>query len=149
MISKLHLRELINQRLRDADVLISKRRYATAIYMGGYALELALKLKICKILKFGQGFPENKIDFQIYQSISRQQPPLLETISKIKDIKSHNLNKLLFYSGAEYNIELNFLDEWNLAVTWNPEMRYKNLKIRKEDAVANIRAVRTLIKSIL
>jgi hypothetical protein len=33
MISKQVLRELINQKLKDADVLIDKRRYATAVYI--------------------------------------------------------------------------------------------------------------------
>lgn len=148
MISKLHLRELIKQRLRDADVLIGKRRYATSVYIAGYALELALKLKICTMFRFTQGFPENKTDFFIYQEKSGQKQ-LSRTIAELKDIKSHNLNKLLFYSGAEYNVKLNFLDAWNLVVSWTPEMRYKILKIRKEEAMANIRAVSTLVKSIL
>lgn len=58
MIPKTTLRELINQKLKDADVLIANRRYPAAIYIAGYALELALKLKVCKIFKFAQGFPE-------------------------------------------------------------------------------------------
>lgn len=148
MISKSHLRELIDQRLKDAEALFSKRRYSSAIYMAGYALELTLKLKICKLFRFVQGFPENTTDFAFYQNISRQ-PALSETILRVRDIRNHDLSKLLFYSGAEYFIKLNFLDEWSLAVTWTPEMRYKVLKFRRDDAASKIRAVSTLIKHIL
>lgn len=63
MISKKTLRELVDQKLKDAEVLTANKRYASAIYMAGYALELTLKLKICKLFKFAQGFPENKAEF--------------------------------------------------------------------------------------
>jgi hypothetical protein len=149
MISKKDLRELVNQKLKDANALMAKKRYATAIYIAGYALELALKLKICKIFKFAQGFPENKTDFSIYQNSSTQQPTLFSTISKIKDIRNHDLNKLLFYSGTEYNVKLNLITEWNLVVSWNPEMRYKILIIRKQEAETKIKAIKTLIQNIL
>jgi len=120
MISNKTLRELIDQKLKDADVLITKRRYATAIYISGYAIELALKLKICKLFKFGQGFPENKVEFTIYQNSAKSQQLLLGAITQIKDIRNHDLNKLLFYSGVEYQIKLNYLYEWNLVVSWDP-----------------------------
>src|SRR5437867_12854096 len=98
MISKKILRELIGQKLKDTDVLIANRRYAAAVYIAGYALELALKLKICKIFKFAQEFPENKGEFGIYQNSFRSQKLLANAITQIKDIRNHDLSKLLFYS---------------------------------------------------
>ena len=149
MISNKTLRELIDQKLKDADVLITKRRYATAIYISGYAIELALKLKICKLFKFGQGFPENKVEFTIYQNSAKSQQLLLGAITQIKDIRNHDLNKLLFYSGVEYQIKLNYLYEWNLVVSWDPEMRYKIQKVLKREALDMVNAIKLLIQNIL
>lgn len=149
MISKKILRELVYQKLKDADILIANRRYASAIYIAGYALELALKLKICKIFKFAQGFPENKREFIFYQNSAKSQPLLAGTITQIKDIRNHDLNKLLFYSGVEVQIKLNFLNEWNLAVSWDPEMRYKIQKILKREAVSKVTAIKTIVQNIL
>ncbi len=114
MISKRILKELIEQKVQDADVLIANRRYATAVYIAGYAIELALKLKICKIFKFAQGFPENKAEFGVYQNSVKSQQLLAGAITQIKDIRNHNLNRLLFYSGIEYQIRLNYL----MSGTW-------------------------------
>jgi hypothetical protein len=149
MISKKVLRELVDQKLKDADIVVANRRYASAIYIGGYGLELALKLKVCKIFKFGQGFPENKAEFILYQNSVKSQPLLAGTIIQIKDIKNHDLDKLLFYSGVEYQIRLNFLNEWNLVVAWDPEMRYKLQKVLKREATNNIKAIRSLVQNIL
>ena len=149
MISKKDLKELVNLRLKDADVLIENRRYNTAFYIGGYALEIALKLKVCKIFKFEQGFPESKLDFSFYQNSSKHQPLLNNTISKIKDIRNHDLNKLLFYSGVEYDIKLNHLAEWNLAITWNTEMRYNTQRFLKKDAANKLNSIKKLIQNIL
>ena len=149
MISKKILRELIEQKLSDADILIANRRYASAIYISGYALELALKLKICKIFKFAQGFPENKTEFIFYQNSLKSQPLLAGTITQIKEIKSHDLNKLLFYSGVEVQIKLNFLTEWNLVAGWDPEMRYKIQKVPKREAVKKVTAIKIIVQNIL
>ncbi len=149
MISKNTLKELIDQKLKDADVLVANRRYAGAIYIVGYGLELALKLKICKIFKFAQGFPENKIEFDVYQNSVKSQLLLAGAITQIKDIKNHDLNKLLFYSGVEYQIRLHLFNDWNLVVGWNPEMRYKMQKVLKNEALNNVNAVKLIIKNIL
>ena len=149
MISKKNLRELVGQKLKDADILIANRRYASAIYIAGYAIELALKLKICKIFKFAHRFPENKTEFIFYQNSVKSQLRLAGTITQIKDIRNHDLNKLLFYSGVEVQVKLNFLDEWNLACSWDPEMRYKIQKVLKRQAVSKVTAINTIIKNIL
>ena len=149
MISKKDLRKLINQKVKDAEALLAERRYATAVYIAGYAIELALKLKICRIFKFSQGFPENRLEFAIYQSSLQNQHLLVGAITQIKDIRNHDLNKLLFYSGVEYRIKLNYLTEWSIVAKWNPEIRYKIQKTLKNEASSNISAVKILIKNIL
>ncbi len=149
MIDKKILRILIGQKLKDADVLIANKRYPTAVYLAGYALEIALKLKICKIFKFVNGFPENKAEFNNYQNSVKSQPSFAGAINQLRDIKHHELNKLLFYSGAEYNVKLTLLSEWNLVVTWTPEVRYSINRILKKNAIENIAAIKSIIQSIL
>lgn len=149
MIDKKILRTLIIQKLKDADVLVANNRYSCAIYIAGYALEIALKRKICKIFKFVNGFPENKSEFVLYQNNLKSQPLLAGAITQIRDIKHHDLNKLLFYSGAEYKVKLTLLKEWTLVVTWNPEMRYSMNKIVKKHAIDNIAAIKIIVASLL
>jgi hypothetical protein len=148
MISKPTLRELVRQRLKDDEVLMSKRRYTAAVYMNGYALEVALKLKICRIFRFGFGFPETRTEFDNYKRKSTQRD-LINAISQIKEIRNHNLNKLLFYSGVELMVKRDYLEEWNDVVNWGPEIRYQLLKVTKKDAVKKIGSVKKLTQSIL
>lgn len=149
MILRKTLRELIDYRLKDSDVLIANKRYATAIYIAGYAMELALKFKICKIFKFVQGFPESKVEFYFYKNSVKSQPLLAGTISQIKDIRNHDLNKLLFYSGVEVQIKRDYLNEWNLVAGWDPEMRYKMQKVLKREALNYLNVIKLLIRNIL
>lgn len=149
MIPRETLKELIDQKLKDTDVLIVNKRYSTGIYIAGYALEITLKLKICNLFEFKQGFPENKSEFSIYQNLMKNQAFLVGAITQIKDIRHHDLNKLLFYSGVEYYIKLNFLNEWNIAADWDPEMRYKNLKIIESEALSKTNAIKIIIQNIL
>jgi hypothetical protein len=149
MISNKALKNLVIQKLKDADVLAPNRRYATAVYIVGYALELALKLKICRIFKFVHGFPEDKAEFIAYQNSAGSGTLLSGAITQVRDIRNHDLNKLLFYSGTEYPVKLYLLNEWGLVSGWDPEIRYKVQKVLKRDAVSNIAAVKKLIQTIL
>ena len=147
MISKPALRELVIIRMKDAKALFEKRRYNAAIYIAGYAIEVALKYKICKILIFSQGFPENKVEFQKYHS-SKSKKLLRQTVKSLEDIKTHDLSKLLFYSGVEYQIKSKLWNEWLLTSAWNPEIRYKYSIVRKSEASKTLSAVNVIIKEI-
>ncbi|RYE29418.1 MAG: hypothetical protein EOP42_14450 [Sphingobacteriaceae bacterium] len=143
------LKKLINQRINDADILILNNCYENGIYIAGYALEITLKLKICNLLQFEQGFPESKSEFNIYQNSVKNQALLAGAVTQLKDIRHHDLSKLLFFSGVEYYVKLHFLAEWNLAAVWNPEMRYKILKTSEDDALNKINAIKVIIQNIL
>ncbi|MEO8146717.1 MAG: hypothetical protein ABI723_03715 [Bacteroidia bacterium] len=149
MISKPVLRELVTHRLRDAEALFAKKRYRGAIYMSGYAIEIALKYKICKLYLFSKGFPENKVEFQSYYNVTGIKKQLRQTIKSVQEIKNHDLSKLLFYSGSELRVKSKTLIEWHLIATWNPEMRYANTLIRKSEAQNKLSAVKSLLKEIL
>src|SRR5580765_8274193 len=105
------LKDLINIRLKDAQVLSKNRRYQAAVYMSGYAMEIALKLKICHMFLFQKGFPETKKEFSDYRLPSSKRN-LGVVINDLKEIRHHGLSKLLFYSGAELRVKQTFLNEW-------------------------------------
>lgn len=148
MIPKSVLKSLIKRRLDDARALLNNRRYSSAIYLSGYAVELALKLRICRIMKFTNGFPETLAEFTLYYS-DTSKTLLRGTIKELRDIRHHNLTVLLRYSGEQLSIESNFLTEWNYVKKWNPEIRYIYDIIKKQRSVEFIKNVRVVVKELL
>ena len=51
MIQTNDIKDIARARLQDADILLTSGRYDGAIYLCGYAIELALKARICQTLK--------------------------------------------------------------------------------------------------
>jgi HEPN domain-containing protein len=66
MITRSDLIKIARARLRDAEVLYRSRRYDGAIYLCGYAVEIALKVRICRTLSW-PGYPSTGGEFQNYQ----------------------------------------------------------------------------------
>ena len=122
MISKQDLKEIALSKLVDAKVLFKSNRHDSSLYLIGYSIELALKFKICKILRLDEGFPENKSEFEVY--IKSSDNDLGNEIKDLREIRNHNLQKLLYYSGQEFTIKAELLDEWTIISYWNPELRY-------------------------
>lgn len=123
MIPKLHLKEIALKKLDASKLLCESAKYDASLYLIGYSIELALKYKICKIFQFEEGFPETKNEFEMYISLSDS--TLGKEIVNIKEIRNHNLQKLLFYSGQDYIVKLELLEEWTNISYWSPELRYK------------------------
>lgn len=63
---RVEFRKLAQARIKDAEVLYANRRYAGAVYLCGYAVELALKARICHTLKWLE-FPETPKEMQQYR----------------------------------------------------------------------------------
>ena len=135
---------LINHRLDDSQVLLKNRRYYGAIYVCGYALELALKYRFCKKFKLRNGFPENRVEFNSYSA----QLSSLPLIKKLGDIKIHNLDILLLYSGMELTIKRIHTSEWAKTFFWTPNMRYKIRVTRRREAKDFIDSARIIIKAL-
>lgn len=148
MIPKQVLKKLITKRLADSKVLLENRRYSAAIYLGGYALELALKFRICQIMRFNRGFPETKSEFNTYYSDTRR-TRLRSTIKELRDIRHHQLSMLLRYSGEQFTIETSHSAAWEVVKYWDPEMRYTNPMIRKQKAADFLRNCRSIIHAIM
>lgn len=128
MIDRTELRKLARERLKDAEALLTAGRYDGAIYLGGYVVELALKSRVCRTLKW-KGFPQTRSEFQSYQSF-----------------KTHDLDVLLSLSGAEEKIKTRFFAEWSAVATWDPEARYNPIgSASRADAELLIESARTLL----
>jgi len=101
------LREIAREKIRDAEALFAAERYEGAMYICGYAIEIALKARVCKTLKWPD-FPSTDREFQ----------------KKHQFLKTHTLDLLLSYSGQEDKIRNNFFTQWSLVSTWDPQSRY-------------------------
>ncbi len=131
MIPTNDLLKIAGARLKDAEVLLGSRRYDGAIYLCGYAVELALKARICKTLNW-PGYPDTRKEFENYSSF-----------------KTHNLDVLLHLSGQESAIKLNFFTEWSVVAQWNPSARYQPVGTADEsDTRLMISATKTLLGAI-
>jgi hypothetical protein len=129
MIARKELRNLVRARLRDAEILYANRRYAGAVYVCGYAVELVLKDRICRTLKWA-GFPETSQEMQSYRSFI-----------------VHNLEVLLHLSGVEAHIKTRYMTAWSIVVQWDPELRYQpSRQTTRMDAFNMLSAARTLAR---
>ena len=129
MIAAKDLRTIARARLRDARVLLRARRFDGAFYLCGYAVELALKARICQTLKW-TGFPETSQDFKGLQSV-----------------KTHDLEVLLRFSGVESRVKASHLAEWSVVLDWNPDKRYQAIgQSTPQQATDMVTSVERLLK---
>jgi len=49
------LKKLAKSRLQESEILFSHGKYDASVYLCGYAVELVLKARICKTLKWMDG----------------------------------------------------------------------------------------------
>ncbi|MCI0489326.1 MAG: HEPN domain-containing protein [Blastocatellia bacterium] len=104
------LREIARERIKDAEALFDAERYEGAMYICGYAMEIALKARVCKTLRWSD-FPQTDSEFG---GKNRKYAPF----------KTHALDFLLSYSGREDKIRNRFKAQWDLVVSWDPQSRY-------------------------
>lgn len=131
MIHRTDLRKLAKMRLGDAQKLFEAKRYDGAVYLAGYAIELALKARICQTLKW-PGFPESRREFENYASF-----------------KVHNLDVLLSLSGREKKIKTSYLGEWSIVASWVPDVRYRvSGTATRTDVEGMLLAVKKLLKAL-
>jgi hypothetical protein len=105
MVARTDLLRRARAHLRDAEILVSEQRYDGAVYLCGYAVEIALKARICRTLKWSTF------------------PPAAGT-DRFKSFLTHNFETLLLFSGIEDKIKPALAAEWSKVKDWNPEQRY-------------------------
>lgn len=109
MIDTADLHRTPREYLRAAKLLRTRKSYDAAVYLCGYAVEIALKARICKTLKWTTGFPETGSEFQ-----------------RKANLKTHDLEALLEFTAIQGKIKTNSanMEQWAIVNKWNPEQRY-------------------------
>jgi HEPN domain-containing protein len=108
-VSRSDLQELASSKLSDAKLLLRWRRYASAYYLAGYAVEFALKAVISRQVEHNV-LPDSKF---------------------IRDVYQHDLNRLVnlaklrveFDTARRASVHLNA--NWAIVSEWNVESRYE------------------------
>ena len=109
MLLKNDLEGLAQIRLDDSITLFQAKRYSAAYYLAGYAVELALKACISKLM----------------------QPNTIPDKAFINAIFTHKLDSLLSTTGLlpQFNIDIKsdhqFAANWIIVNNWNEESRYQ------------------------
>ena len=128
MLDKKEIKKIARARLKEAEVLAASHRYEGAIYLCGYAVELGLKARICKTLKW-PGYPSSKNEFNKYRSF-----------------KTHNLDVLLHLTGIEDRVKTTLFAEWSAVTGWDPESRYNPVgNVSSHDARLMISSAKALL----
>lgn len=132
MITRSDLRKTAREYLQSAELLRDNRKYDVAVYLCGYALEIALKERICRTLKW-RGYPATSGEF-----------------SNFRSFQTHNLEVLLDLSAIEDRIIAVLGADWEIVAEWNPEQRYKPRgTYTKDDADTMISISARALKVIL
>lgn len=110
MPTRNELKRIATTRLKEAKALYDKGLYDGAVYLAGYVAEIALKARICKILK----------------------EPLYPDTGRIGGLyKTHNMEDLIKLAGLRVQLdqklilEPQFDSNWRLVTTWNEALRYR------------------------
>lgn len=132
MITRADLRKTAREYLAAATLLRDNRKDDVAVYLCGYAVEIALKDRICRTLRW-QGFPSTKREFE-----------------GLSSFKTHNLDILLQLSGADHRVHPTLDLDWFTLTNWDSEQRYSPRGTKtKADADDMIAAAETIMKVIL
>lgn len=101
-------RKVSRHHLKDARALFKANRLKGATYLCGYAVEIALKVRIARTLRWSN-YPDNE-----------------GTRGKYRSFISHDLEVLLELSGQQDKIRSTPLlaSHWSHVCIWKPEMRY-------------------------
>ena len=130
MISRSDLKKVARGRLQDAEILLHRRRYDGAIYLCGYAVEIALKARICQTLNWPD-FPSTRGEFE-----------------NLSSFRTHKLDVLLHLSGREEAIKIKarLLKEWSAVAKWEPEFRYRPMgSAKRADALEMINSTKAIM----
>lgn len=132
MITRADLTKTARAHLRDAGILYKRGSYDGAVYLCGYAVEIALKARICRTLRW-VGFPSTPGEFQ-----------------NVKSVQTHNFDALLLFTGIGTRILPVLSIEWGRVKEWTPELRYNKVGTQSAtDAAGMISATRTLLGVLL
>ena|SRR5713101_8145278 len=132
MIPTTDLEQVARSRLREARTLFGSRQYDGAAYLCGYAIELALKARVCRHLRW-PGLPETRAEARSFQAL-----------------RTHDLEALLELSGVEARVTTAYLAQWAAVAYWTPEIRYQRIgTISRDQARLMIEAAAVLVRFLI
>lgn len=106
MPNRRELKRLARLRLREAEALHEAGLYDGAAYLAGYAVEMALKARICRVLEAA--------DY-----------PLAGSFRPAYAV--HDLEQLVLLGGLSTRLEAAappYRDNWSITRRWKPDRRY-------------------------
>ena len=128
MIHVDELDSIARARLDDARALLAAGRLDGATYLCGYAIELALKARICRTLNWSE-FPSTGGEFQDYRSF-----------------QTHDLEVLLHLSGQDARLRQDHFGIWSSVAGWRVDLHYNPPGTTQQTgATAMIRATEELL----
>ena len=128
-IPRVELRKIAQAHIKDAECLFANKRYDGARYLCGYAVELALKARICRHLKWDDFLPPG-LDDGLY-----------------RNLMTHNFDLLLSLTGLEATLKQSPLwRHWGTVAKWEPELRYKIRSATMSQADEMIRSTKELVR---
>lgn len=110
------LKKLAALRIKEAKILLDKRKYSGAYYLAGYSIELALKALWSKKVPAQSFVPARKVYDKLY---------------------THNLNDLLSVSGIKNELLTNTSREakWAVVKDWSEETRYQIISKKNAESL--------------
>ncbi len=131
MITLTELDAIALARLDDAKALLAAGRFDGAAYLCGYAVELALKVRICTTLNW-LDYPSTAGEFRDYRSF-----------------RTHDLAVLLQLSGQKARITQEHFATWDVLVVWTVESRYNPVGSSQGTAAEAMIAAAEILRTIL
>lgn len=115
MLKYEELVDLAKTRLAEAQVLHDNHKHDGAVYLCGYAVEVALKSAALKERLWG--FPEETEEFKLYE-----------------EVKTHELDKLLKIADKTQTLlnDRTFSIHWGYVKNWRSEFRYRPIGTASE-----------------
>jgi len=144
MISIIDFQNIARTRLGDAQCLLEQGHLDGAFYLGGYAVEIALKTRLCKVENLA-GFPKDKDEFKLYK-----QQGFINVSHKQEKWFSHDLENLKnLIQNAEQEKGMQSIDfEYDYSVDWGFVIEWKETKRYQEIGSYNLEKVTNFVKSI-
>lgn len=120
------LPKLSKDRLQEARLLFKNNKLHGAKYLGGYAIEHAIKYRICKHLSWSTYPPPNPkagtSDADLWRNMERS-------------LKTHDLEILLVFSGELDSIfsDASLAAAWDNVKDWKSELRYERTSVKEKE----------------
>jgi len=124
MLSEQDFLKISQTRLEEAKILFSNGLYDGSVYLAGYALEAALKGRICKILD--SDYPPSGDAFRSFYTHK------FDTLIKLAALEK-KLDEAKVLSS-------NFATNWSLATSWTEANRYLRIGSKTKAEAADVLA---------